>query len=216
MNQLKITSLLFSVISFFSFGQCSQPIEISKICDGSEGVFLDKASNTVCFNGSIEHDTPSLVKALSIDRSRPLHLVANSDGGYVNASIDIAEYLGQYDIYVTNHCISACSQFLFMQAKNKYVIHHGVVAIHGGPIPVRDIIDFEYTDEIKINLIRENLRFEKFYSDRNINMDILINPPAHLHDRLAAGEIIFWMPKKTEFEQNNVHNIHYCDSKFGK
>lgn len=216
MNQVKIISALLVFISFYSFGQCSQPIEIAKICEASEGIFLDKASNTVCFNGTIEHDTPALVNALPIDRSRPLHLVANSDGGYVNASIDIVEYLGEYDIYVTHHCLSACSQFLFMHAKNKYVIHEGIIAIHGGPIPVKDVIDFEYTDEVKINLIRENLRFEKFYSDRNINMNILINPPEHLHERLAAGEIIFWMPKRAEFEENNVHNIHYCDSKYGK
>ncbi|WP_423187509.1 hypothetical protein ACO1PK_04665 [Alishewanella sp. d11] len=216
MNISKVVSLLFAIASFYSVGKCQEPLEIVKICESTEDILLDEASNTVCFNGLIDHSTPSLVKALPIDRKRPLRVVANSDGGIVNPSIDIAEYLGKYDIYVSRHCISACSQFLFMQAENKYVVHDGVVAIHGGPVPVKDIIDLDFTDEVKINLIRENLRFEQFYHERNINMDILINPPKHLHERLAAGEIVFWMPEKSEFERNGVQNIHYCNSKFGK
>lgn len=203
-------------LSFYSIAQCDRAFEIANICQSAEGVSLDKASNTVCFNGDIDKDTANLVKNLPIDRKRPLQLVANSDGGIVNPSIDIAEFLGEYDIYVTQHCISACSQFLFMQANNKYVIRDGVIAIHGGPIPIKDILDLDYPDKDKLNLIKENLRFEQFYQDRKINMDILTKPPKHLHARLAAGEVIFWMPKKAEFANNNVNNIHYCDSKHGK
>ncbi|WP_213995165.1 hypothetical protein [Arsukibacterium sp.] len=216
MKIFRVASLIVALVSFNSAGECKKPISIAKICEKTEEITYDEASNTVCLNGLIDHSTPPLVEKLPIDRQRPLNLVVNSDGGVVNSSIDIAEYLGDYDIYVSRHCISACSQFLYMQAANKYVIHQGIVAIHGGPVPVKDIIDLDFTDEVKISLIRENLRFEQFYHDRNINMDILINPPEHLHERLAAGEIIFWMPDKAEFEQNGVHNIHYCESEYGK
>ncbi len=208
--------VIFVMIPFYGLAQCDKPVQIATACEPVEGVSLDEASNTICFNGAIDHNTFDLIKTLPIDRSRPLHLVANSDGGVVNPSIDITEYLDNYNIYVTHHCLSACAQFLFMQAENKYIIHDGIVAIHGGPIPVRDIIDFDSSDEDKINLIRENLRFAQFYHDRKINMDILTNPPAVVRERLAAGETVFWLPKKAEFELNNVHNIHYCDSKFGK
>jgi hypothetical protein len=216
MNKIQLAMIFCVATSFYSSAQCDRAVEIADICQSAEGVSLDKASNTVCFNGIIDKDTAALVKNLPIDRKRPLRLVANSDGGIVNPSIDIAEFLGEYDIYVTQHCISACSQFLFMQAKNKYVIRDGVIAIHGGPIPIKDILDLDYPDKDKLNLIKENLRFAQFYQDRKINMDILTKPPKRLHARLAAGEIIFWMPEKAEFANNNVHNIHYCDSKHGK
>ncbi len=216
MNKTNTILLVFTVIAFYSSAQCQESAHIAKICEATEGIFIDEASNTICFNGLIDHSTPLLVKALPIDRNRSLRLVANSDGGIVNPSIDIAEYLDSYDIYVTQHCLSACSQFLFMQAKNKYVIHQGIVAIHGGPVPKEDIMALDFPDKDKNLLILEGVRFEKFYHDRGINIDILTTPPVHLHDRLRAGEIIFWMPKKAEFEHYGVHNIHYCDSEFGK
>ena len=212
----KVVGVLLLAIPFYSAGSCEQSINIAKICESTEDIVLDAATNTVCFNGSINHSTPAVVKQLAIDRTRKLNVVANSSGGIINPSIDIAEYLGKYDIFVSRECFSACSQFLFMQAENKYVIDEGIVAIHGGPTPVKKIIDLDFPDDAKIFLIREGLRFERFYHDRNIDMAILTTPPQRLHARLAAGEIIFWMPKPDEFEQYGVHNITYCKSGAGE
>lgn len=209
--------LLIMLLSDYSFAQCEQTIEVIKACAvDNTTVWFDKKNNTVCFNGEIDENTASLVNSLPIDRSKPLKLVANSNGGDVSAAIDIAEYLDEFDIFVSQHCLSSCSQFLFMQAKNKYVIHDGFVAIHGGPWTEEEILASDFSDENKLLLISVTERFEKFYADRNINIDILTTPPPQLHEHLAAGEIIFWMPKKAEFEQYGVHNIHYCDSRFGK
>ncbi|CAM5197174.1 hypothetical protein [Alishewanella longhuensis] len=217
LRKSKFIVLLIIVFSGYSFAQCEKAIEVSNLCNAdNNSIWFDRDSNTVCFNGEIDESSAFLVKTLPIDRELPLKLVANSNGGDVSSAIDIAEHLDKYDIYVTQHCLSACSQFLFMQAKHKYVIHEGMIAIHGGPWTKEEILAADFPDENKTLLIGVTQRFEKFYTDRNINIDILTTPPPQLHAHLAAGEIIFWMPKKAEFEQYGVHNIHYCDSKFGK
>jgi hypothetical protein len=93
---------------------------------------------------------------------------------------------------VGGDCASACAQFLFLMGDRHIVLRCGGIFIHGGPIAIQTTLKSEDTDLNKQRLIEDTVRFEAFYKELGINMDMLTKPPKQIQDRLDKGDIVFW------------------------
>lgn len=194
--------------------ECAPAARASALCAARQGVHYAEVQNVLCIDGPI--DVEGRLRALVLSRGYRdgLIVVARSDGGSLAGAIDMAEYLGRfhYSIVVDGICASACAQFIFMGANRKIIRGDGIVAMHGGPFSDEQIAAMPEAG--RDNIGRERDRFIRFYADRHIGIGITNDFPANLRDRLAQGELVFWIPKEEDYARFNVRGITYCDARF--
>lgn len=65
---------------------------------------------------------------------KPAVLAIRSEGGEINAGMDLGEWLHarQLDVKVTGYCLSSCANYVFPAARNKTVGNTAVIGFHGG------------------------------------------------------------------------------------
>lgn len=183
-------------------------------CATNEQVTYHQEASILCIKGRFTADRKIRDSVLAQPINSRTLLVIESDGGYIRDAIDIVERLDEhgYDVVVPGMCASACAQFLFIGADRKYITRNGLVAIHGGPKSDEQIDALGFDDQVKANLKNERDRFVKFYADRKIPLGITRDFPDDLMDKLARGEIVFWVPKVADFEKYGVARIETCNA----
>jgi hypothetical protein len=193
---------------------CTRAARASALCAAHRGVHYMEAENILCINGPIDVEGRLRAAVLEREYRDGLIVVARSDGGSLAGAIGMAEHLGRfrYSIVVDGICASACAQFLFMGADRKIIRGDGIVAMHGGPFSDEQIAAMP--DAGRDNIRRERDRFVRFYADRGIGIGITNDFPASLRERLARGEIVFWIPKEEDYARFNVRGIAYCDARY--
>lgn len=163
-------------------------------CAHLDGVHVLAQGKVVCLRGKIDPAMfIGLVKAKGEIAKQP-YVVVSGIGGYENSAIymvRLLEPLGPIPV-VGDMCASACAQFLFLMGNQRVMLHCADVAIHGGPGSLDQILARKATDEFKENMISAMWRFEKFYADRGISMDMVSKPPADVQKKLDAGQVVFW------------------------
>lgn len=163
-------------------------------CAHLEGVHVLAQGKIVCLRGTINPAMfMSLVTVKSEIAQQP-YVVVSGIGGYENSAVYIVRLLEPLEPIpvVGDMCASACAQFLFLMGDQRVVLHCADIAIHGGPPSMDQILARKATDEAKENMISAMWRFEKFYADRGISMDMVTKPPAAVQKKLDAGQIVFW------------------------
>jgi hypothetical protein len=193
---------------------CKRAARASALCAARRGVHYREAENVLCIDGQIDVEGRLRAAVLEREYRDGLIVVARSDGGSLPGAIDMAEHLGRfrYSIVVDGICASACAQFLFVGARRKVILGAGIVAMHGGPFTDEQIAAMTNVDRDKIR--RERDRFVSFYADRGIGIGITNDFPANLREKLAQGEIVFWIPKEEDYKRFNVRGVTYCDARF--
>ena len=165
--------------------------------------------NILCLDG--EFDVyGNLQRAVTSQHYKDgLIVVAKSPGGGLRTTLDITRYLKHFDysVVISGLCASACAQFLFIGARYKYVVGSGVVAIHGGPIPVKTIKRMTLTRLQKDGLIAENREFKQFYKDEKVDINLTRSAPKEVLDRISKGEVVFWVPKRGDLEKYGVKGV---------
>ena len=188
----------------------------SELCRANTAVTYHSDENVLCLMGSIdiEGEMEAAVRAQPV-RDQVM-VVAESPGGGLMTAIRITEWLEpyHYDIVVSGPCASACAQFLFMGARHKYVIGDGFVGMHGGPMSDEKIDAVASSEEGRVSLRHQNEAFREFYRSRGLDISVTRSPPPRILERIARGEIVFWMPTLAEFEAAGVRDIVTVDSKY--
>lgn len=193
---------------------CPDAAAASRLCAGVEGVRYQEAANVLCIAAPFDLQGDASRAVTGRDYRDGLLVVARSEGGAIRYAMDIAEHLERfrYDIVVDGICASACGQILFMAARRKVILGDGAVAMHGGPFSDEQIAAMPAAH--RENIRQERDRFVGFYKKRAIGIGITNDFPQPLLERLARGEIVFWVPKAADFTRFNVTNVTWCDAKF--
>lgn len=163
-------------------------------CVHMQGVHVLQNGKVVCLRGKIDPSMfINLVKLRGDIAPRP-YVIVSGFGGYENSAIYIVRLLEPFSpvAVVGDACASACAQFLFLMGKQRVMLDCADVAIHGGTESIGQILARNADDSFKENMISAKWRFEKFYSDRGISMDMVDKPPADVQKKLDAGQIVFW------------------------
>lgn len=207
---------MLSVVAACTAAYCSPAQEASRLCHSASGVRYIAESRVLCIDGELDEKKEIRKAVLSQNFDKDLRVVIRSPGGYLRDAIDITLHLEKfgYDVIVDGICASACAQFIFFGAENKYIINNGVVAVHGGPMSDAQIDALDYDDSAKRNLKNEQAEFIAFYKERKIELGITRDFPERLIKDLAAGQIVFWIPKEQDYQKYGVKNIRYCDAKY--
>lgn len=202
-------------LSSCSSAWCEVAANASRICAGRAGVHYDSDRNVLCLGGRIDVQDHLRDQVLRQPVRDGVIVVARSEGGSLPGAIDIAEYLRphRYSIVVDGICASACAQFLFVGADRKIIRGDGAVAMHGGPFSDAQIEALDMTPDQREGIRRERNRFVQFYKDRGVGIGLTNDFPPALLEQLAAGKMVFWVPKAADFARFNVTNITWCDAR---
>lgn len=163
-------------------------------CTHLDGVHVLAHGKIICLRGTINPAMfMGLVTAQGQIAKQP-YVVVSGIGGYENSAIYIVRLLEPFaPIPVAGDmCASACAQFLFLMGNQRVMLHCADIAIHGGPPSLDQILARKATDEAKENMVSAMWRFEKFYADRGVSMDMVTKPPADVQKKLDAGQVVFW------------------------
>lgn len=198
--------------------ECRKVYRFSVACMGKKGVHYIKESNVICFNDKIDVEGKVADQFLNIVPRKGVTVVAAGPGGSLISVLKIISHLEKfnYNIIVDKICGSACGQFLFLGAHKKYIIGKGAIGIHGGPLTEDDIEQQGDSPEGRQNLRYEMILFRKFYTDRNINMDLITVPPKGFMDYLAKtkGVTSFWIPSEADFAKYGVKRVKYYNAAY--
>lgn len=167
-----------------------------ELCQTKKGnVSIIDDGKTICLYGEINQDMfITLMKNEEKIHDRPL-VVITSPGGRIDSAIDIADTLNKYDPtpIVGGMCASACAQFLFLMGKRRVLLHCGVVAIHGGPVPIKESLALPLDNNAAHQKnIEDTLQFINFYKSKNISLTMVNDPPESIRRLINKGELVFW------------------------
>jgi hypothetical protein len=178
-------------------------------CKSLKGVHVMEDGHTLCLSGDIQPPMFVEIAGIKDEIKENVSVVLSSYGGYVSSSLDIVEMLNPFHpvTVVGADCASACAQFLFLMGDKHIVLRCGGVFIHGGPIPIQTTLKSKDTDLNKQRLIEDTVRFDAFYKDLGINMDMLTKPPKSVQDRLDKGEIVFWQWTPNQMQAFGVKGL---------
>lgn len=158
-------------------------------------VAFSAEAKAICISGYIDWALASAVeREISAGQRDIDHIVVESDGGEVAPSIRISEKIEPLEatVVVRGRCASSCAQFLFVTPQRKVILKGGHVLFHGGPIPEEKIMAMSIALGAREQLLREQWCFRKFYSDRNIDMRMLTQPPVEAQEALNRGALVMW------------------------
>jgi hypothetical protein len=191
--------------------QCLQDIcyavrKIENSCEHGDSVHYDKKNNVLCIKGEIDVFGNMYNKIKSLKIKRNVKVVLESNGGGVDSSIDIVDYLTKYNYtaMVYKDCISSCAQFLFIGSNNRIIVGNGRVIFHGGPFTDEDIKRMKLDKNSENGMKLENDRFRKFFENRNISLDALYKKPDSQKSIVDFSGTEMKIMSKYEFEKYGI------------
>ena len=210
--------LLFLCLSLFLLpissaraapGEREEQVQQSALeCANFQTIEYIESRNTLCLKGQIDISGKMRERIESFPLRHDVLVVLESQGGGLMEAIRITEHLEKldYDVAVSGMCLSACSQFIFMGAREKFFTKDGLIAFHGGPIPEEKIAKMELPEKGKDNLRREQVVFRQFYCRRGIDLDLVSTVP----ERIGGVEEHrqFWVPTLAELSRAGVDQVY--------
>lgn len=187
----------------------SEEMNITKVlCAEVSGVAYHEKWNVLCLRGYINEE--NYKDLFSIHLMDNVQVDMQSVGGELPTAIRITEHLENYDydIHVNGVCASACAQFIFLGASEKYIYRDGAVVMHGGPMARHQYQEGRTPEQVQ-SIDRQMDEFRKFYEVRGINIDLTRTPPADVAKQLSEGKVVFWQPSIEQFIEYGVGRIHY-------
>ncbi len=135
-------------------------------------------------------------------------ILISSGGGDVEAALKLATAIHRknLDIYVNRLCISSCANYLFLAAREKFILDNSVVAWHG--VPAEGLGDLPIHKEIRS-------RHVDFFRAMGMTDDIASRTPCDLRDdeqfvkAYTAGERPSWTyPEKILKDEFGLQGLH--------
>ncbi|HET7561467.1 MAG TPA: hypothetical protein VFJ87_03700 [Rhodanobacteraceae bacterium] len=164
------------------------------VCRGLQGVHVLQEGSVVCLRGKIDSAMfVDLVRASHQIRKSP-YVIISGPGGDENSAIYMVRTLDVLNPIpvVGDMCASSCAQFWFLMGRQRVMLHCADVAFHGGPRSIASILAANESNDWKQRNVAAAWRFEQFYGNRHVSMDMVTKPPASIRRKLAAGQVVFW------------------------
>lgn len=182
-----------------------------------QGVTYIEQGNILCLNGNIEwggdywSEGNKLKSIKKFHIKKHVHLVVTSYGGELTNSIMISRYLRKYDysVIVSEFCLSACAQFIFIGSNKRIVSEGGVVAFHGGPFSQDQIQKLEVSDIEKSKITKAMSEFYAFYKEMKTPIEITYNFPQSVLENAKNNKGTMWAPNQEDYKSYGV-DVTFC------
>lgn len=141
-------------------------------------------------------------------------VVANSDGGSAKYAIELSRHLRpfNYNVTVADHCFSACSQFIFLGARRKYLLDDGLIAFHGAAPTDQQIDEMDLSQTNKDLLKAEGAAFRDFFREIGVSYWLIDTLPKRLRGKIDIVRE-FWIPTMCELRENGVKSVERINSR---
>ena len=178
------------------------------LCEKISDVVYFENWNILCLRGYINEE--NYRKLFDIKLNEGVRVDMESVGGELPTAIRITEHLEEYgyEIHVSGVCASACAQFIFLGASEKYIYRDGAVVMHGGPMARSQYQEGRTPEQIE-SIDRQMDDFREFYKIRNIDINLTRTPPDDVAEQLSEGKVVFWQPSIEQFTEYGVRGMHY-------
>ncbi len=215
-----ISALYLNMAQFCALDSCDQLNYHAQLCKNNKEIikYFPK-ENTLCITGEIDWGGdfyvpgPHIIALKKIKIKQNVTTILSSSGGEITNSIMIAKYLSKYKYksVVSGFCSSSCAQFLFLGAKQRFIMPRSYASMHGGPFTDKEIDQIDINKKIKIKLKKSMKSWRNVYSERNIPIEITYQFPEFAMEKRAKGEDVLWVPNKKDYEKYGIE-VHYCKS----
>jgi ATP-dependent protease ClpP protease subunit len=214
------SALALTVAQICDAESCKQRLDDAKLCGGNrELVKYFAKENTLCITGEIDWggdfyvDGPHLTALKKLKLKKNIVVILSSSGGELTNAMMMADYLGKYGYraVVSGFCSSACAQFLFLGAKRRFVMPKSYAGMHGGPFTDEEIDQIDIDQAIKVKMKSAMDGWRKFYTDRNLPLEINYQFPQFVMDQRANGKDALWVPSKKDYEHYGI-KVQFCES----
>jgi len=176
-------------------------------------VTYNKDLNLICADVDFDPDDALTKKVKSFNVADGVILVMNSYGGDVNKALDLYDYLKtrNFTTVVSAYCVSSCAQFIFLGAKNRYVLGDGTVLMHGAPFDDKELSSPKIPKAVLAPLISVNNRYRTFLKDNRIPSDLVVGGKQSTGYQVVLDGTALWMPSKLDYAAAGIA-VNYCDA----
>lgn len=205
--------------SYSPIGYSFTGIDIPDIKPFQEKSVIVQKGNVVYFDGLISKQSfttlsnfphPDKIESISI----------NSMGGDVEAALDIADWMWENHINITIRtvCASACANYLFPAARNKFIGKDSYLLLHGGVNSPEKEFQLDTNKDFSRNSFFESPEVKKIKSRElifyhKINVDSKYPYCPQLEENYSDKFPEKWFSyEPLSLEKFGISNIHYANS----
>jgi hypothetical protein len=134
----------------------------------------------ICLSGPVSEEMKEAFERHLKPTTR--FLVVRSNGGRADYGMDIAEEILKrgMDIIVHDFCLSACANYFFLAAHNKFLINNAIVGWHGAPEPIPEERWLRFSDKARQRHNEDLGHSEQLFAifrERGIRKEVTNQPP---------------------------------------
>ncbi|MCH7833905.1 MAG: hypothetical protein IH911_02340 [Proteobacteria bacterium] len=179
------------------------------------------------YHGHISHEANARLFALAAtSATKPRRLVVTSQGGNVEAGMELGEWVFDegLDVYVPEYCVSSCANYVFPAGKRKFLNDSAMLFWHGGALQelpdvesLCDEVDWReemlVCDEAQLLALRDStvarikVREAAFFATIKVDQNITVLGQYPDYDCMRSGGYSGWYYSIQDMETMGVTDI---------